>query len=281
MQAHPLSSPAARNVIPTPAPFVHPLPTAVGPPGVVDEGAGLAHDAGNLLGAIGLYCDLLDLPGVLRPEHRHYAAELRQLSQRSHALIARLLGDTVTPPTPPCRPAAGAGQTLLSIAPLLRSVALPDAQAVVEPPPALPPLPFDAEVLERILVNLTRNAASALRGHTPADGARPHVRISMKARLSRRASDSHPASLRLTVEDNGPGMLPALAAAFMDPSPLPHQATHGLGHRIVHTLLCATGGRMNIVVAPGRGTAIRIDWPLQAAVSPPKRLAARLQKGRG
>src|ERR1700741_3212365 len=49
----------------------------------VAEGAGLAHDAGNLLGALSLYSDLLAMPGVLNDEHREYANELRMLSDRS------------------------------------------------------------------------------------------------------------------------------------------------------------------------------------------------------
>src|SRR4030081_93745 len=55
----------------------------------VAEGAGLAHDAGNLLGALSLYSDLLAMPGVLHEEHREYATELRMLSDRSWALIGR------------------------------------------------------------------------------------------------------------------------------------------------------------------------------------------------
>src|SRR5580658_6143875 len=51
----------------------------------VAEGAGLAHDAGNLLGALSLYSDLLGMPGVLHEEHREYATELRMLSDRSWA----------------------------------------------------------------------------------------------------------------------------------------------------------------------------------------------------
>src|ERR1700726_4657450 len=51
----------------------------------VAEGAGLAHDAGNLLGALSLYSDLLAMPGVLSEEHREFAAELRMLSDRSWA----------------------------------------------------------------------------------------------------------------------------------------------------------------------------------------------------
>src|ERR1700733_15306074 len=57
----------------------------------VAEGAGLAHDAGNLLGALSLYSDLLAMPGVLHEEHREYAHELRILSDRSWAMINRLV----------------------------------------------------------------------------------------------------------------------------------------------------------------------------------------------
>ena len=55
------------------------------------EGAGLVHDAGNLLGALSLYSDLLAMPGVLHEEHKEYAAELKLLSDRSWALIGRLV----------------------------------------------------------------------------------------------------------------------------------------------------------------------------------------------
>lgn len=49
----------------------------------VAEGTVLAHDAGNLLGALSLYSDLLAMPGVLNEEHRENANELRLLSDRS------------------------------------------------------------------------------------------------------------------------------------------------------------------------------------------------------
>ena len=42
----------------------------------------LAHDARNMVTALGLYCDLLEEPGVLATPHRHYAGELRLLADR-------------------------------------------------------------------------------------------------------------------------------------------------------------------------------------------------------
>lgn len=55
------------------------------------EEDGLLHDASNLISAMGLYCDLLSMPRVLKPQHRHYAEELRLLGTRSAAMIERLI----------------------------------------------------------------------------------------------------------------------------------------------------------------------------------------------
>lgn len=250
MQAHSLSSSAAR------------IARLVTPPlseGVISEGVGLAHDAGNLLGALGLYCDLLDVPGVLRPEHLHYARELRVVSQRSGALIDRLLRAG-----PPARPTArptvpDTAGVVEALTPLLRSLAAPHATVRVEMTSELPALRFPAEILERILVNLTRNAATALCGHRPADGTSPRIQIALNFEAD---------CLRLTLSDNGPGMAPQVAAAFLKPCAVVSPdagARRGLGHRIVHELLQSTDGQLSITVAPGRGTRLEIDWHLPAA----------------
>jgi hypothetical protein len=43
------------------------------------------------MGALRLYCDLLSMPDVLKPEHRRYAEELRLLNTRSEALMEHLI----------------------------------------------------------------------------------------------------------------------------------------------------------------------------------------------
>ena len=78
---------------------VTPIPTRLlGRPGLrrsqpcpaAGEGKRLLHDARNLMGGIELYCDLLSMPDVLKPEHRSYVEELRLLDTRSEALIEHL-----------------------------------------------------------------------------------------------------------------------------------------------------------------------------------------------
>jgi len=71
----------------------------------VDDPPALAHDACNLLSAVGLYGELLAFPGVLGEPHRHYAEELKLLATRSEVLIGRLLRSSAA-----ASPAASAAQ---------------------------------------------------------------------------------------------------------------------------------------------------------------------------
>jgi len=55
-----------------------------------DTVAALAHDARNLITALGLYCDLLDEPGVLAPPFAHYRNELRLVAAAGRRLVSKL-----------------------------------------------------------------------------------------------------------------------------------------------------------------------------------------------
>lgn len=52
--------------------------------------AEVAHDARNMVTALGLYCELLDEPGVLAPQFRHYGNELRLVAAASRRLVEKL-----------------------------------------------------------------------------------------------------------------------------------------------------------------------------------------------
>jgi nitrogen-specific signal transduction histidine kinase len=237
----------------------------------IAQQAGLAHDAGNLLGALRLYCDLLGAPGVLQPEHSHYAEELSLIAARSSALIERMLAFGPTNLAPATQPGAlaaaePAGRPLSSstvlrtLAPVLERIAAGAARVSVSTPATVPAIDLPAEALERIAVNLVRNAAEAIRS-SRADGdlRRENPGLAEPGQV-RVALDVSAGALRLTVEDNGPGMPAAIAAAFLRPAPLPAGASRGLGHRIVHELAESTGGKLSIRVRPGRGTTFCIRW---------------------
>jgi signal transduction histidine kinase len=294
MQAQHPSNLAARTTSPLPSP-PSPFPSADSTPLASPRApslantTGLAHDAGNLLAALGLYCDLLNVAGVLRPEHQHYGAELRLISDRSSSLIQRLLAAPVTAapiaitpdpaqpgsadplPLPPTLlrrrnarasdivpPTPNHAAMLRSLAPVLERIAAGAATVTVTCPDSLPALDFPSEIIERITVNLVRNAAEAIRlqqASAPPSTLPPcgEIQVSLAEVAGR---------VQLSVEDNGPGMPPAIAAAYLQPSPLPLGASRGLGHRIVHELAASSEGQLSIRVRPGRGTIFCLKWPI-------------------
>jgi signal transduction histidine kinase len=291
MQAQPQSTPAARipsqlaSLPSLSSPSAAPRPPAPPAPSVADS-TGLAHDAGNLLAALSLYSALLSAPGVLRTEHQHYATELRLISDRSTQLIRRLFAAPAATAPPPSSDATllvapklfrrsrngrasdfattspNPAAVLLSLAPVLQRIAAGAARVTVTCPTALAPLGFPSEIIERITVNLVRNAAEALRlqqSSASATTAQPgQIRVTLAAAPNR---------LQLTVEDNGPGMSPSNVEAYLRPTPLPPGANHGLGHRIIHDLATSSRGQLSMRVRPGQGTTFCLKWPLPS--SPP------------
>lgn len=53
--------------------------------------AEVAHDARNMVTALGLYCDLLEEPGVLATPFSHYGNELRLVAAASRRLVEKLV----------------------------------------------------------------------------------------------------------------------------------------------------------------------------------------------
>jgi len=52
--------------------------------------SGLIHDARNLVTTLDLYCDLLDVPGVLTSTCQHYAEDLRLIAEASRRILDKL-----------------------------------------------------------------------------------------------------------------------------------------------------------------------------------------------
>jgi hypothetical protein len=315
------------------------------------------------MGAIGLYCDLLMMPGVLHPEHRQYADELRLLGVRSGALIERLFQSALhhnderqsvatgtfweAKSSPSENPAkmdrdrcnvetlrkievTGNNDTLCRVDPLLGGAAVNLSSGVISSPTqpapvslrrivercagllsrmvggrvielnfgeaASIPVSVDEEAVERILVNLVRNAATALcatdrsggyesdnitadsnlpdcmgavlhRTPDPADDETPGaIRIGV-GYIVNRASDPKPWTIRrvrLTVEDSGCGMTPQQLERILYGTRSPSRGSHGIGFRVVRELVASSGGDLRAMSAPGIGTRVQIEWPVAA-----------------
>jgi two-component system cell cycle sensor histidine kinase/response regulator CckA len=113
--------------------------------------------------------------------------------------------------------------------------------------------------MQRVLLNLVLNASRAIR--------QPHGVIEIGVAGMIAADGCGPQFVRLTVADNGIGMGGGTVGDLRQHIAEPPADSHGpgLGLRIVHQVVCAHGGRLQLDSQPGSGTTVRIDLP---AVSP-------------
>ncbi len=205
--------------------------------------AEVAHDARNMVTALGLYCDLLEEPGVLAVPYLHFGHELRLVASASRRLVEKIVA----------LDAQGAAKTatisssqlelgpwLTASGPEQSSGSAPNGDSFRKPEKAanrhwdlLPAMPV-ANLAAELLAN--RNLLSALAGPSigltvDADGGAWPVRLTgedltrVLVNLVKNAAEAMPgggriaiglrerpaaqgtaACLALTIEDNGPGI---------------------------------------------------------------------------
>jgi signal transduction histidine kinase len=220
----------------------------------VAEGAGLAHDAGNLLGALSLYSELLAAPGVLNDEYREYAAELRMLSERSHAMIARLVEQARTAETEIVEVLTVLPAVVKRCRGLLSRVAGRKVELCFGPG-ADRPVNVPAEAVERILTNLVKNAAESMScGSLNGEGGS----ITVSVAGSENPGETEPRVV-LTVSDRGCGMNEETVRALGE-SAEPKAGGRGLGFRVVRELVAMSEGCLRIASRQGEGTGVAVEW---------------------
>jgi signal transduction histidine kinase len=258
--------------------------------------AEVAHDARNMVTALGLYCDLLEEPGVLATPYTHYGNELRLVAAASRRLVEKLVAlDTQNTPEAallrpglqdpakrpvksvsaevsrqahrwdllPALPIDSLAGELLANRNLLAALAGPTIALAVDTDGGALPVRLTGEDLTRVLVNLVKNAAEAM----PAGG-----RIQLRLR-ERPAEAGAPKFLSLAVEDSGTG-IPAKAlekvfeAGFSTQSASRSEsswpaARRGLGLSITRSIIEAAGGRIQASNREAAGTRIEIELPVR------------------
>ena len=259
----------------------------------------VAHDARNMVTALGIYCDLLEEPGVLASPFAHYGDELRLVAAASRRLVEKLValdgqpGEGVSFPVPgaerrsagpvaavssdrrgqrsrtweplPATLIANLAEELLANRNLLAALAGPAIAVTVDAEGGARPVRLTGEDLTRVLVNLVKNAAEAM-----PEGGR--IQIS----LCEHAAEGGTAGwLALTVEDNGPGIpAEALEKVFetgYTASAADGRSTNGwlatrrgLGLAICRSIVETAGGRICAAQrAQGYGAHFEIELPVR------------------
>lgn len=216
-------------------------------PGGVAEGAGLAHDAGNLLGALTLYSELLAMPGVLHEEYREFAGELRLLSERSWAMINRLVNHARVEQIETESEAIVLPEVVERSRGLLSRVAGRPVE-VVYGAGAYERVDTSVEVAERILTNLVKNASEATTG---AESIAVVVEGALEGARRR---------VKMTVRDQGCGMSAAAVERLMRAGGISSASGRGIGFCVVRELVAMSGGCLKVSSEVGHGTSISVEW---------------------
>jgi len=259
--------------------------------------AEVAHDARNMVTALGLYCDLLEEPGVLTAPFAHYGNELRLVAAASRRLVEKLVALDSRPGMPmasgaecfpelgkltadavaalrqpqahrwdllPAEPIDNLAAELLANKNLLAALAGPSIGLTVDVEGGALPVKLTGEDLTRLLVNLVKNATEAL----PTGG-----RIALGLHEFHAGNGASP-WLVLTVDDNGPG-IPRKALDKIFESGFSTRssnsvenggwpATHrGLGLSITRSVVEAAGGRIHAANRAPSGARFEIELPVR------------------
>jgi two-component system nitrogen regulation sensor histidine kinase NtrY len=120
---------------------------------------------------------------------------------------------------------------------------------------ALPQIAIDRDALKRALVNLLENAVNAAVGANP-NGARPRIDV-------RTAVDAQSGVVTLEVNDNGPGIPPAMRSRIFEPYFSTRKGGTGLGLAIVSAIVADHHGFVRVRDNPPRGSRFVLEFPIK------------------
>jgi len=213
---------------------------------------GIAHDFNNLLAVISSCSGLLaESLGRTHPDHE-LVDDIADAVVRATQLTRQLLAFSRKQVTEPVILAPNVVVT--DTRKLLRRMVGVNIEVVTSLEPELRPVLIDRGNLVQVILNLAVNARDAM----PGRGS---------LRLTTRNVGDHVA---LEVSDNGSGMSPEVRARACEPffTTKEQGKGTGMGLAVVHGIVDAAGGRVEIVSEVGVGTTFRIllpcvDGPIQ------------------
>ncbi len=208
--------------------------------------AGIAHEIRNPLGGISGAVEILESTTDPKDERYEFVRIVQKEIERISGIVSRQLSLVqTTPPEPtPC--------DVASIAESIRGLLANEARSrevevALDAPADLPPVETDEQGLRQALLNLWLNALQAV-----SRGGRVDVRI-------RRVGET----VRIDVEDDGPGLSDAALAHAFDPFYSTKEGGTGLGLSIAFQIVNQLGGDLRAANRKRGGARFRLEIPLQ------------------
>jgi len=222
---------------------------------------GLAHDFNNLLTGILGHAELARgaPPGATRATG--HLDEIVRISRRAALLAEELL--TFSGRSIPRRESIDLAALIERTARLVR-VAFPGRRIELDLSPEVPALAADPAQIERVLLNLLKNAAEAA-----GDAGRVSVRTRHHASAASSASNGAlgappvESCVDIVVEDSGPGLADGVREHLFEPFYTTKPDGKGLGLSTVYGIVHGHGGEVHVASDPGRGATFTVCLPVR------------------
>lgn len=215
--------------------------------------AGVAHDFGNLLNVIRGFARERDSDAHLSTSARTAALEqalegVEQAADRGLATTRKLLTfnrndllklEWFDP-----------GKVIRELQPMLRQLFPAEVRLRLDIPASTPRIRLDRSEFELMLLNVAANARDAM-----PDGGGFDLTVRQPS----------PALVEIAMRDDGHGMDARVLERVFEPffSTKPASRGTGLGLSVIHDLVNAAGGTIEVESAPGQGTCVRIRFPCE------------------
>lgn len=222
--------------------------------------AGLAHEIRNPLGAIKGAAQYLD-PSANRPESRFLTVIVEE-ADRLNAVVTQFL-DYAKPSATREYKEVDLNNLVQKLVMLLSPTAPEDVDLRLQSSLLQARIRCAPEQIHQVLLNLIQNAFKALRRWDVSRGDRSKGQVEKRVLVSLEAfeTDDLRSMIRVTVEDNGPGIprenLEKIFIPFFTTDP----AGTGLGLPICRKIIQAHGGTIEVSSVPGVTTQFRIILP--------------------
>lgn len=220
--------------------------------------SGVAHEINNPVQSIMNYALLIERRSE-SPEVGKYAQEILHEAQRVAEIVRGLLSFARQEGEPYTEVTVSelVSRTLALISAMLRKEGIQVDMSGLEDGPAVRCHP---QQIQQVLMNLLTNARDALNERYPNPTGHDDKRIVVRSRSWRRDGETF---VRLTVEDNGTGIPPALLDQIFDPfrTTKPQGAAAGLGLSISHGIVVEHGGVISVESELGGFTRFHVDLP--------------------
>jgi PAS domain S-box-containing protein len=228
--------------------------------------SGIAHDFNNILTAINGYSVLaIEELSNKQEASKEYLDRVIEAGKRATDLVSRLLSFThheeqnLQP--------SDLGPPLLEAAALLRASLPATIEMSVDISCDLKPVKADTTQIHQLLMNLGTNAGKAMQGHVGVLQIIADTTYLRAPKENLRSAMQAGEYLRLLVQDNGIGMNGDVMCTIFDPFftakglGFGDREGTGLGLSVVHRIVAAHNGHIDVKSQPGKGTTFTVLLP--------------------